>query len=104
MADFKCIDPTPETVKTLQTALNEADYRAQGAEEKINAATHAIKLMLKGPDSGGQRLRIKTLCELIENQSFDVMNTINSLAEKAGAHYVDEISRKEEELMHAAAR
>lgn len=104
MATFKFIEPTPETIKKFQTAFEDADCTTQGAEEKIKAATHAIKLMLKEPDSGERRLCIKTLCELIEHHAFDVMNTVNSLAEEAGANHVNLTSRAEETLIYAAAR
>lgn len=104
MATFKFIEPTTDTIKKLQSAFNDADCVAQGAEEKIKAATHAIKLMLKEPDSGERRLCMKTLCEFIEHHSFDVMNAVNSFAEEAGANYVNETSRAEETLIYAAAR
>ena len=104
MATFKFIEPNTETIKKLQIAFEEADCTTQGAEEKIKAATHAIKLMLKESDSGQQRLCIKTLCKLIEYHAFDVMNTVNSLAEEAGANHVNETSRAAEKLIYAAAR
>ena len=104
MADFKYIEPTAVNIKRLQIAFNEADCIAQGADEKIQAATAHIKLMLREPDSVWLREHIKTLCELIEHNSFDAINAVNSFAEDAGAHYVNEKSRIEETVIHAAAR
>ena len=51
MADIKYIEPTPANIERLQIAFNEADCIVQGADEKIQAATHHIKLMLGEPDS-----------------------------------------------------
>ena len=104
MADIKYIEPTPANIERLQIAFNEADCIVQGADEKIQAATHHIKLMLGEPDSVWLREHIKTLCEQIETNSFDAMNAVNSFAEDAGAHYVNEKSRIEETVTHAAAR
>ena len=104
MADFKYIEPTPGNIKKLQIAFNEADCIVQGADEKIQAATHDVKLMLGEPDSVWQREHIKTLCELIEHSSFDAMNTVNRFADDVGAHYLNKKSCLEVTVNYAALR
>ena len=104
MASFKNIELTPVNIKRLQIAFDEANCIAQRADENIQAATRDIKLMLKEPDNVWLREHIKTLCDVIEHNSFDAMNAVNSFAEDAGAHYVNEKSRIEETVTHAAAR
>lgn len=104
MATFKFIEPTDNNIKELQEGLLEADMYCQLANEKIQAASTAICLMLREPDSGALRLQIKTLCEIIEHQAFVAMNDVNSIAEQCGAHYVDELARAEAGRLHAAAR
>ena len=42
MADFKYLEPTAVNTERLQIAFNEADCIVQGADEKIQAATHHI--------------------------------------------------------------
>lgn len=104
MATFKFIEPSAAAITAMQNALNEADCIAQSAHEKIEAAVRSICLMLREPDSGSLRLHIKTLCELIDYHAFDATNTVNSIAEQHGANYIDERTRAEESLIHAAAR
>ena len=104
MADFKYIEPTPGNIKKLQIAFNEADCIVQGADEKIQAATHDVKLMLGEPDSVWQREHIKTLCELIEHSSFDAMNGVTSCGVDAGVQYVNEKSCIKETVIPEAAR
>ena len=66
--------------------------------------TAAIKLRLIQPDSGANRERIKTFCELIKYHSFDVMNVANYEAENFHAHHVDKVDRDLSTKIHDAAR
>ena len=104
MADFKYLEPTAVNTERLQIAFKAANYIAQLADEKIQAATNHIKLMLREPNSVWLREHIKTLCDVIEHNSFDAMNAVNSFVEDAGAHYVNEKSRLEKTVIHADAR
>lgn len=103
MATFKFIEPSAAAITEMQLSLNDIDYFAQSAQQKIEAAARSICLMLREPDSGAMRVRIKTLCTLIEDKSFDVMNTVNSIAERHGANYIDEQARAEDSRICAAA-
>ena len=104
MDSLKYIEIAPVNTKRLQIAFNEANCIAQLADENIQAASHDIKMLLDEPDSVWLREHIKTLCELIEHNSCDAMNAVNSFAEDAGAHYVNKKSRLEKTVIHADAR
>lgn len=92
------------STKAMQDSLNEADRVSQSTHLQIEAATASIRLMLREPDSGSMRIRIKSLCEHIDMQSFHLMNELNCIAEVHDANYIDERERAEERLIHKAAR
>ncbi len=76
----------------------------QGANESIGALARSISMLLREPDSGNMRLRIKALCELIEYTAGDLSNTVNCIAEQHGAHFIDEGDLNERSLIWAAVR
>ena len=104
MDSLKYIEIAPVNTKRLQIAFNEANCIAQLADENIQAASHDIKMLLDEPDSVWLREHIKTLCELIEHNSFDAMNTVNSFAVNVGAHYLNKKSCLEVTVNYAALR
>ena len=103
MASFKNIELTPVSIKRLQIAFDEANCIAQSADENIQAATHDIKLMLLEPDNVWIREHIKTLCVLIEHNSFDAMSAVGSFVEDAGTPYANKKSSIGETVIYPAA-
>lgn len=95
MATANSIQPTLENIRTMQSSINEMDGMVQRSQEKIEAATGCIKLLLKKPDSRFLRGRLKALCDLINDQAFDAKNCVNSESEKWSANYIDEFEREE---------
>ena len=104
MASFKNIELTPVNIKRLQIAFEETNCIAQSADENIQAATHDIKLMLQEPDNVWIREHIKTLCVLIEHNSFDAMIAAGSFVEDAGTPYANKKSSIGENVIYPAAR
>jgi hypothetical protein len=90
--------------EAMQASLNEADRVSQSTYLQIEAAVASIRLMLREPDSGRMRIRIKSLCEHIDLESVRLMNELNCIAEVHDANYIDEDERAEEKLIHKAAR
>ena len=104
MASFKNIELAPVNIKRLQISFEEANCIAQSADENIQAATHDIKLMLLEPDNVWIREHIKTLCVLIEHNSFNAMIALGSFAADAGTPYPSKKSSIEENVIYPAAR
>ena len=103
MASFKNIELTPVSIKRLRIAFDEANCIAQIADENIQAATHDIKLMLLEPDNVWIREHIKTLCVLIEHNSFDAISAVGSFAEDAGTPDANKKSSIGETVIYPAA-
>lgn len=93
MTTFSKLDPSPENIFKLQSALNSIDCSVQDAQAKIEAMTASIKLLLTQPDSINMREHIKALCEAIESNALDAMNFTNCEAEEFGANHVCESDR-----------
>lgn len=87
----------------LRDYITEADSFCQGANRSISAATTSILLALREPDSPAMRLRIKALCEIIQYESHDCMNSVNASAEELGANFISP-DREDDRLICAAAR
>jgi hypothetical protein len=90
-------------IDKLRECITYADSYCQSAQRTISAATAAILMMLREPDSPGLRMQIKALCVAIDYQATDCMNAVNVSAEEHGAHWIDQRDRDNDTLICAAA-
>lgn len=98
------LEATPENIRRLQAALQNADALAQEAENTIHALAESIKLLLQQPDSGGRRVLIASLADQIMHRSSESSDAINVDAEELHCNYIDEKGRALSDRIYASTR
>lgn len=87
MASENLPDRQPPATPPYQSLLGfvkEADMQAQGSEKRIGALARAIKAINSDELSTVDRTAINTLCAEIALVSCELMDRINSAAERLG--------------------
>lgn len=91
------------TPKELAEVVTDADVRMSLIAQQTRATLHAVRALMKQPDSIDMRMSVIDLVENLDAATEDAANAINSAAEEVGANDIGCVRREEDRVAVIAA-
>lgn len=82
--------------KQLRAVVTDADVYLTQLANQTRATLHAVRALLKQPDSVDGRMTIISLIESLDTAAEDAANAINTAAETVGANDVGDLRRQQD--------